>query len=110
MAVTRVTVVRGLVVVVTVAFLGVLGWYLGQPGYTQARLVLFAALGGLAGAGVLGVFFRRELVIVGATGGLVLLGFWQAVLWVYIFPVVLVFLITVLVLANSDSADSPATE
>ena len=91
MAVSQTSIVRGLTVVVVVAFLGVLGYYLGQPGYTWTRLAGFAVLGGLAVVGAAGIIYQRGLLAGVGTAGLVLLGFWQAVLWIYILPVVVVF-------------------
>ncbi|WP_256295974.1 hypothetical protein [Haloarchaeobius salinus] len=90
MTATRRSLVQGLTAVVVVAFLVVLGYYLVQPGYTWTRAALFAVLGGLAVTGAGGVIYQRgRLASVGA-GGLLLLGFWQAVLWIYILSVVVV--------------------
>ena len=110
MTATRATAVKAVVVTVTLVFIGILGWYLGKPGYTQSRLVLFVVLGGSAVAGALGVVFQRALVTAGAAGSLVLLGFWQAVLWMYILPVVLVLVVAALVTTDAPHADTPATE
>jgi len=87
---------RGLTVVVVLAFLGVLGYYLAAPGYTWTRLAFFAVLGGLAVAGAVGVLSRRGPVTAVGAGGLLLLGFWQAVLWMYVLPVVAVLLVAFL--------------
>ncbi len=56
---SKISVVRWVTVSVVVAFFLVLGWYLGQPGYTQTRLVFLTALGGLAVAGGVGVVRQR---------------------------------------------------
>jgi hypothetical protein len=85
----RVTdVVRGLAVVGVAVFLGVLVWYLGRPGYTHFRLAFFSLLGALAVAGAIGVGRHSGSLITVSAVGLLVLGFWQAVLWVYVFPVV----------------------
>lgn len=88
---------RGLTVVVVVAFLGALAYYLVRPGYTWTRLAFFAVLGGLVVAGAVGVLTRRKPVTAVGAVGLLLLGFWQAVLWMYVLPVVAVLLVAVLI-------------
>jgi hypothetical protein len=98
--------VRGLTVLVVAAFLGVLGWYLGQPGYSPARLALFAALGASAIAGAAGVVSGRTLVAAGGACALFLLGFWQAALWVYVFPVAGLLVVAAVVLAADGSANA----
>lgn len=100
----RRSVVRWLTVAVVGSFLAVLGWYLGQPGYTVTRLAFFAVLGGLAVAGAAGVLFERSVVAAGSACGLLLLGFWQAVLWIYVFPVCGVLLIGAVVVAEQGSS------
>lgn len=73
--------VRGTTVVGVAVFLGVLARYLGQPGYTNVRLVFFTLLALLATTGAVGVFRRSPRLGLGSAGGLALLGLWQAVLW-----------------------------
>lgn len=90
MTAARDSIVGGLTAVVVAAFIALLGYYLIQPGYSQTRLMFFIVLGGLAVVGAVGVFFQRERVAVIGAGGLLVVGFWQAVLWVYIYPVVVV--------------------
>ncbi|GAA0287158.1 hypothetical protein [Halobacterium noricense] len=99
--------VRGLTVLVVAAFLGVLGWYLGQPGYTSARLTLFVALGASAIAGAAGVVSGRAFVAVGGACALFLLGFWQAALWLYVFPVA-GFLVVAAVVVAADGGTNAA--
>ncbi|MCG1004902.1 MULTISPECIES: hypothetical protein [Halobacterium] len=106
---TRVSIARGLSVMGTVAFLGVLGYYLGQPGFTWTRLALFVVLGGLAVVGTAGVFYQRELIAVGGACALLLMGFWQAALWMYIFPVVAIFVISALLIATDEQRKTPVT-
>lgn len=84
---TKVDAVRGVTILVVVAFLLVLGRHLGQPGTSLARLGFFSVLGGVAAIGAAGVFFERTFVAAGSACVLLLLGFWQAALWVYVFPV-----------------------
>ncbi|MCG1002169.1 MULTISPECIES: hypothetical protein [Halobacterium] len=100
--------VRGLTVVVVAAFLGVLGWYLGQSGYTSARLALFAALGASAIAGAAGVVSGRAFVAAGGACALLLLGFWQAALWLYVFPVAGLLVVAAVVLAADGGANAAA--
>lgn len=97
---TRRSVVRWLTVGVVVGFLAVLASFLGQPGYTLTRLVFFAVLGGLAVAGAAGVLVERPVVAAGSACGLLLLGFWQAVLWIYVFPVCGVLLLAAVVVTD----------
>lgn len=92
--------VRWLTLAVVGSFLAVLGWYLGQPGYTVVRLMVFVVLGGLAVAGAAGILTRRPVVTVGSVCGLLLLGFWQAVLWIYVFPVCGVLLLAAVAVAD----------
>lgn len=108
MTTRRFSVVRGLTVVVTIAFLSVLGYYLSQPGYSETRLAFFAILGGLAILGTAGVIYQRELVAAGAACSLGLLGFWQAALWMYIFAVVGMLVVASLVIARGRSSNSPS--
>ena len=89
--------------VVVVAFLGVLGYYLVQPGYSLTRLALFTVLGALAVVGAAGIIYDRGLLVGVGTGGLVLLGFWQAVLWVYILPVVVVIAVAAFTTPNQSN-------
>lgn len=106
MAPTRPALVRGATVVVTTAFLGVLGYYLGQPGYTETRLAFFAVLAGLAVVGTAGAVYQRDLVAVVCAAGLVLLGFWQAVLWVFILPVAAMLVVAALASATHEPSDA----
>lgn len=77
---------RGLAAAALLAFLGVLVFYLDQPGYTHTRLALFLALGGAATLGTAGAVLQRASIA--AVGALVLalLGFWQATLWIFVLP------------------------
>jgi len=98
--------VRGLSAVVVVGFLGVLGAMLPEPGYSWTRLALFAVLGGLAVVGGVGIYTQRELVATAGACGLLLLGFWQAVLWIYITPVAGVLVVGALVTANTERTET----
>ena len=77
---------RGLAVAALLTFLAVLVFYLDQPGYSRARLALFLALGAAATLGTAGAVLQRAAIA--AVGALLLglLGFWQAVLWVFVLP------------------------
>lgn len=78
------------------AFLGVLLWLLPQPGYRLSRFLLFGALAAAALVGGLGVLARRPGVTAVGIGGLVLLGFWQAVLGIFVLPVIVLLLVVAL--------------
>ena len=106
----RVSTARGLTVVGTVAFLGVLAYYLGQPGYTWTRLALFAVLGGLAVSGAVGVFYNRELMAAAGACGLLLLGFsLAATLWMSLIPVAAILAISALLIASPEQRGTPVT-
>ncbi|MFD1588447.1 hypothetical protein ACFR9U_15800 [Halorientalis brevis] len=110
MSIDRLSIVRGLSTVSVLAFLGTLGYFLMQLGYSRTRVIFFAGLGGLAVLGEAGVIFQRELVAVVGVCGLLVIGFWQAVLWVYIFPVVTVLLVATIVIAKENPTPTLAAE
>ena len=99
---------RGGSVGAALALGGVLLWYLPQPGYSRSRLVLFALIGAAAALGAVGSVAGRPGVTLTAAVGLFLLGFWQAVLSVFIYPVVALFLLTA-TLDRNDHPDSSET-
>ncbi|WP_436909636.1 hypothetical protein [Halosimplex marinum] len=99
--------VRGLTVAATAALLAVLGYYLVQPGGTWSRLALFAAIGGAAVAGAAGAVSRRPLVAAGGACGLFLLGFWQAALWMFVFPAAGLLIVAALLGATDDGPTAP---
>jgi hypothetical protein len=103
MTTSKITAVRALAVLVLVAFLGVLGWSLGQPGYNSTRLLLYAVLGGFAIVGAAGIVYERPFVGAGGACGLLLLGFWQAALWLYVFPVAALLVVAAVLLANQEN-------
>jgi hypothetical protein len=108
---TRATIARWLSVGGTVVFLGVLGYYLGQPGYSWSRLVVFAVLGGLAGLGTTGVVYQRELLAAAGACGLLMLGFSLAAsLWLYIVPAATILVVSALLIANSEPRKTPLPE
>lgn len=105
---TKETIVPGLTVAVTFSFLGVLGYFLFQPGYTWTRLVFFAVLGGFAVLSTAGVVYRRTRVAAGSAFVLFLLGFWQAALWLFIWPVAIGLFIGSFVSPNREKSNSPS--
>ncbi|GAB3688439.1 hypothetical protein GCM10028857_22590 [Salinarchaeum chitinilyticum] len=91
-------------------FLGALGWYLRRPGYTTSRLVFFAILSGAGVLALYGIVTDRGTV---ASAGIVarfLLGFWQAVLWFVIYPVIAVLLVAMLVGDTETTAQAAETD
>jgi hypothetical protein len=98
---------RLVAVVGVLVLLTVLLWMLPQPGYSRSRLVLFALIAGAAVLGATGVLLRRSIVTTVAVVGLFLLGVWQAVLSVFIWPVIGLFLLVAL-LDYEDSSDREA--
>ncbi|MGB9965751.1 hypothetical protein [Halobacterium hubeiense] len=109
-ATSEITAVRALAVLAVAAFLGVLGWSLGQPGYNSTRLLLYAVLGGFAIVGAAGIVYERPFVGAGGACGLVLLGFWQAALWLYIFPVAGLLVVAAVLLVNQGNTNLSVTE
>lgn len=69
-----------------------LGWALLQPGFHWPRLALAPVIGTVAWVGVYANARGRTLATTGAGMALFLLGFWQAVLWMFILPPALLFL------------------
>lgn len=99
--------VRWLAVVGVVGLLVVLVRHLGRPGYSHGRFALFAALGLLAVAGAVGVLRESATLVTLGSGGLFLLGFWQAVLWVYVYPVV-ALLVSAALLDHERAGPTPS--
>ena len=100
---TKHPIARGVSVAVVTAFLGVLGWYLFQPGYRWTRLVLFVVLGALAVIGTAGVWYQRERVTAAATAGLLLLTFSLAgTFWMFTFSVIGVLVVATAVMRISN--------
>ena len=80
------SIVRGVAVLAALYLTGGLVWLLPTPGFRMSRLILFIVVIGFAWIGAFGVISDRSLVaFVGATG-LFVLGFWQAVLWIFMLP------------------------
>ena len=95
-------IVRGATVLSVLGLVGVLLYYLPQPGYSQSRLVLFGLVAGAAVLGGTGVVLRRFTVTMVGVVGLFLLGFWQAVLSVFIFLVIGLLLVAALLDHEAD--------
>lgn len=91
----------------TLAFLGVLACLLSKPGYSTTRLGFFAILGGFAVIGVVGVVRNSTPAVAVASLGLLLLGIWQAVLGIFVLPMVGVLLMTHLFEALDGESVSP---
>ncbi|MFC3478251.1 hypothetical protein [Halobacterium litoreum] len=103
------SIARGVSVVAVAAFLGVLGWYLFQPGYGWTRLALFAALGAFAVAGSAGVWYGRARVAAAGIAGLVLLTVTLAgTLWMFVLPVVIVLVAATAVTSNHERTNTPS--
>ena len=90
---SRINLVRGVTVLSVFGLLGVLAYFLVQLGYSRSRFVLLSLIACSAVIGGIGVTLNRTtLTIIGAVG-LFLLGFWQAVLSIYIAPVIVLLLL-----------------
>ncbi len=109
MNVSRDSIARGISGAVVTAFLGVLSWYLFQPGYSWMRGVLFVALGGLAVVGIAGVWHRRTQLVAGSVAGLLLLTVSLAgTLWMFILPVIVVLAAANLVKSKQERPTTPS--
>ena len=86
---------RQLAIVSVGGFLGVLGYYLMQPGLGWSRMALFAVLGGCAVLGGVGAYRRHTRLTVIGGSGLLLIGGWQPVLTVFVWPVLLLLALSV---------------
>ncbi|GAB7014191.1 hypothetical protein [Halolamina salina] len=93
---------QGLAMAALLVFLCVLVFYLGQPGYTHARLALFLALGAAAVLGTFGVVTQRARVAAAGAAMLALLGFWQATLWIFVLPMAGVLAVAGLLIALDE--------
>jgi hypothetical protein len=101
MAVSSGSIARGSSGAAVTGFLGVLGWYLFQPGYGWLRFVLFGALAALAVLCSIGVWYRRPRVTAGGITGLLVLTVSVAgTLWLFILPVIIVLGAAALVTSN----------
>ncbi|MEY7849636.1 hypothetical protein AB7C87_10625 [Natrarchaeobius sp. A-rgal3] len=98
---------RWIAVAAVLALLAVLAWFLPQPGFSGSRVALFALIAGAAILGAAGLLRRRMSLAVAGAVFLFLLGFWQAVLGVFILPVVALLLVAA-VLEDERSEPRPA--
>lgn len=90
---SRTNLVRGAAVLSVFGLLGVLVYLLVQLGYSQSRFVLLSLIASSAVIGGIGVTLNRTILTMIGAVGLFLLGFWQAVLSIYIAPVIALLLL-----------------
>jgi hypothetical protein len=83
---------------------------LPTPGNRLSRLVLVGAAVALAWVGTYGVAREWTLLVEFAALALALLGFWQAVAWVFMLPAGAVLAIAALVLARGEADDDGESE
>jgi len=83
---SRATLASGLATFTALSLTVVLLGYLLRDGFLPTRVLLFVAVAGLAWTSTLGVVRNRPLVGAASAAGVFLLGFWQAVLWVWLLP------------------------
>jgi len=101
---SRSTLASGLAVFAALVLTTVLLGYLLRDGFLLTRVLLFVAVAGLAWVSALGVLRGRPAVGTAGALGVVLLGFWQAVLWVPMLPTAgLLLLATVLSSPDRDT-------
>lgn len=98
---TAVTLVRKAGIATVFWLTGLLFWAIVQPGLTGGRLALLGVVAALAWGGVAGIVRERPSVAVAGGVGLLLLGFWQAVLWIFILPTAVVLLVVGLLMWTS---------
>jgi len=80
-------------------------YLLVQPGFTANRAAFVAVVVALGWVGVAGVATGRRALPLGGAVGLVALGFWQAVAWLFMLPTAVVFV--ALALAVVDDHRKP---
>lgn len=88
------TIARGTAIIAAFYLTGGLLWYLPSPGYTTVRLLFFLLIFACGWIGTSGVLRQQTSLLIIGVGGLVLLGFWQAVLWMFMLPTATVLLIS----------------
>lgn len=93
--------VRLVAVLAVAALVVLLAQHLLRQGVTPVRLGFFGLLGAVAILGGVGVVRRRPVLTVAGALGLFLLGFWQAVLSVFILPVSALLVLVAVVDASS---------
>lgn len=77
-----------------------MAYLLVQPGFTASRAVFFAVVVCLGWVGAAGVVTGRRGPTLGGAVGLVALGFWQAVAWLFVLPAAVVLFGVALVVAG----------
>lgn len=85
--------------------LAALGWFLQEPGYTTSRLAFFAVIGGAGVLSLYGIVVARSTVAGVGVVLLFLLGFWQAVLWIVVYPVV-ALLVVAMAIDETDHVEN----
>lgn len=97
---------RGLAVLAALYLTAGLLWLLPSPGFGASRLVFFAAVAVAGWIGAAGALRHRPALATVGGLGLVLFGFWQAVLWIFVLPAAAVILIVAAILARPPN-DGP---
>lgn len=100
---------RGASVLGVLGLLAVLAYYLPSPGYRPSRLYLFLLIGAVGVVGAAGAVLERPLLAGGGAAGIFLLGFWQAVLSVFMLPVAVVLFLTAFLVDDAGREASPET-
>lgn len=74
---------------------------LPSSGYAVTRLAFVALVVVISWGGVAGAVFDRPPVVIVAAVALLLLGFWQAVLWIFMLPAALGLVVAGVILAHT---------
>ena len=74
---------------------------LPASGYERTRLAFVALVVAIAWGGVAGAVFDRPPVVIVAAVALLLLGFWQAVFWIFMLPAALGLAVAGVLLAHA---------
>lgn len=74
---------------------------LPSSGYTMTRLAFVALVVVISWGGVAGAVFDRPPAVIVAAVALLLLGFWQAVLWIFMLPAALGLVVAGVILAHT---------
>ena len=102
LSLSRSTLASGLAVFAALVLTTVLLGYLLRDGFLLTRTLLFVVVAGLAWVSALGVVSDRPTVGGAGAAGVALLGFWQAVLWIWLLPTAGLLLVATLVSTASE--------
>ena len=95
---SKLDLVRAIGVLAAVYLTAGLLWVLPSPGFGVSRLVFSAIVIAIAWVGAVGALRHRPSLVVAGAVGLLLFGFWQAVLWIFMLPAAAILLVVATIL------------